>query len=214
MSDLENRLRAAGIEHVLWKNSEVNPAQLVLVSADVRGQWNFLSYASLLVQKRLLRRIVIDECHLTYTASHYRRKLDDLKHLRSLSYQIVLLTATQPPLLEHVLAESMLVRGVEYIRSSTVRIDVRYFVQRCPMGKLLEMAEAIFERRKPLLRGDKGIAYCRYRNDSEDLVSRVSRQYCHSHFQGVPQTGNESMKQFATKQATITTKISCKASKT
>jgi superfamily II DNA helicase RecQ len=113
LNNLSDRLEKVGIDHIEWRGGQVNPAPIVLVSADFAGRWSFLTYASLLDQKGLLRRIVVDECHLTYTASHYRDRLTQLKNLRFLSCPIVLLTATQPPMLEHELAEAILVRGAQ-----------------------------------------------------------------------------------------------------
>ncbi|KAJ9624574.1 hypothetical protein H2203_005309 [Taxawa tesnikishii (nom. ined.)] len=146
--DLKGRLREARIEHIEWSSGEVNPAPIVLVSADIAGSWGFLTYASLLSQKRLLQRVVVDECHLTYTASDYRPKLTQLKNLRALPCQMVLLTATQPPLLEPELAQSMLVQNAHYIRASTVRGNIRYYVQECARGKVVETAEQICKRRR------------------------------------------------------------------
>ena len=55
---------------------QVNPATIVVVSADRAGSWTFLSYATpLLAHEGLLQRIVIDECHLIFTASDWRPKL-------------------------------------------------------------------------------------------------------------------------------------------
>ncbi|KAK4986088.1 hypothetical protein LTR66_007979 [Elasticomyces elasticus] len=116
INDLKDRLKKARIEHLEWRNGEVNSAAVVIVSADFAGSWGFLTYASLLDQKGLLRRVVVDECYLTYTASDYRPKLVQLKNLRTLSCQMVLLTATQPPMLENELEESVLVRGARHIR--------------------------------------------------------------------------------------------------
>ena len=78
----------------------MNPATIVVVSADVTGSASFLSYAELLTAKKLLRRVVIDECHLIFTSSNWRPKLAALRNLRILTCPIVLLTATLPPALE------------------------------------------------------------------------------------------------------------------
>jgi superfamily II DNA helicase RecQ len=91
----------------------------VLVSADVAGDItsnsNFLDYAQLLKGKRLLQRIVVDECHLVLTARHWRENLLKVKNLRLLRCLIVLLTATLPPLQEVKLEASMLVKNATYM---------------------------------------------------------------------------------------------------
>jgi superfamily II DNA helicase RecQ len=107
--------------------------------------------------------VVIDECHLTYTASHYRARLAQLKNLRFLSCPIVLLTATQPPMLEHELAEAMLVRGAHYIRASTLRPNIRYLVHTVPASKMLITAVQICQRQRSCLSDLKGVVYCKSR---------------------------------------------------
>ncbi|KAF2463237.1 uncharacterized protein BDR25DRAFT_362955 [Lindgomyces ingoldianus] len=56
----------------------------------------------------MLRRVVVDKCHLIFTASHWRQKLAKLKNLRLLLCLIVLLTATLPPSRECELEAGML----------------------------------------------------------------------------------------------------------
>jgi superfamily II DNA helicase RecQ len=102
ITDLVTRIRGSGIECIEWKHGETNLASVVVVSADIAGDilgdGNFLSYARLLCSKGVLRRVVVDECHLIYTSSDWRPKLAGLKNLRLLPCPIVLLTATLPPL--------------------------------------------------------------------------------------------------------------------
>lgn len=90
--------------------------------------------------KGLLRRVVVDECHLTFTLSDWRLKLAGLKNLRSLPCQMVLLTATLPLAWQEELATSMLLLWAEYVRASTVRPNTRYYVLWCRRGEKEEMA--------------------------------------------------------------------------
>ncbi|KAF3029165.1 hypothetical protein E8E12_000446 [Didymella heteroderae] len=180
LNDLSDRLEKAGIDYIEWRGGQVNPAAIVLVSADFAGRWNFLTYASLLDQKGLLRRVVIDECHLTYTASHYRARLAQLKNLRFLSCPIVLLTATQPPMLEHELAEAMLVRGAQYIRASTVRPNIRYLVHTVPASKMLMTAVQICQRQMSCLNGCKGVVYCKSRDQCEEMAQHLGCGFYHA----------------------------------
>ncbi|KAH7020666.1 hypothetical protein B0J12DRAFT_635351, partial [Macrophomina phaseolina] len=48
VGDVLRRLRSSGIDCLEWQHGEVNPAAVVVVSADVAASWGFLSYASLL----------------------------------------------------------------------------------------------------------------------------------------------------------------------
>ncbi|KZM28551.1 ATP binding [Ascochyta rabiei] len=133
-----------GVECMEWKHSENNPASVVVVSADVAGDMksagNFLGYARMLKAKGLLHRIVIDECHLVFTARHWQENLLAIKNLRLLGSLMVMLTATLPPLREGELEASMLVRHATYIRASTAQPNARYFVLWCQRNKLEETA--------------------------------------------------------------------------
>jgi hypothetical protein len=82
----------------------------IVVRADAAGDStsndNLISYASMLSGKGLLRRVLIDECHLIITSSDWRPKLALLKNLRLLPCPMVLLTPTLPPVREDDLGTS------------------------------------------------------------------------------------------------------------
>ena len=132
IEDLVSRIRNCGIDCIEWKHGESNPASVVVVSADVAGDItsnsNFLGYARLIKDKRLLQQVVVDECHLLFTARHWRANLLKVKNLRLLGCLIVLLTATLPPVQEGELKASMLVRNATYIWASIAQPNARYFV--------------------------------------------------------------------------------------
>lgn len=100
-NNLVERIQSSGVECIEWKYGESNLASVVVVSADHAGDivniGNFLSYAGLLLQKGLLQRVVVDECHLVFSAHSWRPNLALLKNLRLLGCPIVLMTATLPP---------------------------------------------------------------------------------------------------------------------
>lgn len=73
IEDLVQRIRDCSVECLEWKYGENNPASVIVVSADVARSMtgsNFLAYARMLRTKGLLRRVVIDECYLVFTARH------------------------------------------------------------------------------------------------------------------------------------------------
>jgi len=180
VDDLVDRLKKAGIDCLEWRPGEVNPAAVVVVSADFAASWGFLSYASLLDREGLLERVFVDECHLTFTSSDWRPKLAHLKHLRALSRPMVLLTATLPPVLEHELSECMLVRCARYIRASTVRSNIRYMVQRCRTGQLMKTALEVCWRMKRRVGSQKGVIYCRGRQQCEDMATQLGCAHYHA----------------------------------
>jgi superfamily II DNA helicase RecQ len=186
IEDLVMRIRQSGIDCMEWKHGENNPASVVVVSADVAGDitsnGNFIGYAGLLQTKGLLRRVVVDECHLIFTSSDWRPKLALLKNLRLLACPIVLLTATLPPVRENELGSSMLVHNATYIRASTVRPKTRYFVSWCQQDKIQETAVAICKRRQAQLQKkvQKGVVYCRSKRQCEELAEALECAYYHA----------------------------------
>jgi superfamily II DNA helicase RecQ len=186
IEDLVGRIQKCGINCMEWKHGESNPATIVVVSADVAGDitsnGNFISYAVMLNGKGLLRRVVVDECHLIFTSSDWRPKLARLKNLRLLSCPIVLLTATLPPVREGELCESMLIQVATYIRASTVRPNTRYTVSWCKQGKAQEAALATCQRQRQRMkeRRVKGVVYCHSKAQCEEMAEELDCGYYHA----------------------------------
>jgi superfamily II DNA helicase RecQ len=186
IEDLVQRIQNCGVDCIEWKHGETNPAAVVVVSADVAGDvtssGNFISYAGMLSSKGLLRRVVVDECHLIFTSSDWRPKLAKLKSLRLLPCPIVLLTATLPPVREEELGESMQVRVATYIRASTVRPNTRYFVSWCEKRKGEETALAMCRRQQVRLKEkrQRGIVYCRSKAQCEAIAEALGCGHYHA----------------------------------
>ena len=64
------RFQKASIHYIEWKYGDINPARIVVVSANVVVQDNFIIYGRTLVEASLLRRIFIDEGHYIFTDSY------------------------------------------------------------------------------------------------------------------------------------------------
>jgi hypothetical protein len=69
INKLVETARQAGINSIEWRLGQTDLATLVFISADKIIGGGFLSYAELLKGKGLLRRVFVNECHLTFTAS-------------------------------------------------------------------------------------------------------------------------------------------------
>ena len=180
---LDNLLKTAKdarIDCIEYRPGEQNPAALVFVSADFVAGSQFLSYAQLLSVKGVLRRVFVDESHLTFTASDWRPKLAEVRAVRGLKVPTILLTATLPVLLEFELETSMAAQMARYIRASTTRIKTRYIVQRCKPGKLEEQALELCERTKRHLGLQKGVVYSRSRDQCERLARELKCAYYHA----------------------------------
>jgi superfamily II DNA helicase RecQ len=70
LDNLLKTVKDTRIDYIEYRPREQNPATLVFVSADFAGGSQFLSYVQLLSVKDVLRRVFVDESHLTFTASN------------------------------------------------------------------------------------------------------------------------------------------------
>ena len=131
-----DRYQKKGIDCIQWIFGKCRYTSVVVVSADRAASEQFITYASKLanLDRKLLRRVVIDECHLTYTASHYQTKLNYLNHLQILNCPIILLTATLPPASVTELIDAIRISNPVIIRACTARLNIRYMVQWCMQG--------------------------------------------------------------------------------
>jgi superfamily II DNA helicase RecQ len=186
IDNLIDRIRKCGIDCIEWTRSESRRASIIVVSADVAGDieggGNFLGFATMLKAKGVLQRIVIDECHLVFTSTYWRKNLLTVKNLRVLGCPIVMLTATLPPLREEELESSMLVRHATYIRASTVRPNARYFVSWCEREKLQDTALTVCRRWAGKLRRSrqKGVVYCKSKSQCEQIAEELGCTHYHA----------------------------------
>lgn len=178
------RCRDAGIDCEHWPQAREVYAQIVLVSAEAASSDNFLQWASELVSRKALDRIVVDECHVMFTAAdEYRKKLRSLALLRQLGCPFVFLTGTLPPLQEREFEEAMHLRNPIYIRASCHRLNIEYSVKRIKNGHgPMEAKKLLDARRKVLKPGQKGIVYCISHAKCKALARHLQCHYYH----GVP----------------------------
>jgi superfamily II DNA or RNA helicase len=172
--------KRANINHIEYAPGERNPAALVFVSADIAGSSEFLSYAQLLSVKGVLRRVFVDECHLTFTASDWRPKLAGIRAVRGLKVPVIMLTATLPVLLEFELEQSMAAQMARYIRADTTRTKTRYIINTCKPRKLEERVSELCKRAKKHLGLQKGVIYSRSRVQCERLAAELRCAYYHA----------------------------------
>jgi superfamily II DNA or RNA helicase len=180
VNNLVTTAKKARIDCIEYRPGEQNPAALVFVSADFVAEGQFLSYAQLLSAKGILRRVFVDESHLTFTASDWRPKLAEVRAVRGLKVPTVMLTATLPVLLEFELEASMAAQMAQYIRAVTTRVKTRYIVERCKPGTLEEGAIQLCRRMKKHLGLRKGVVYSRSRTQCEGLAKELECAYYHA----------------------------------
>jgi superfamily II DNA helicase RecQ len=180
LDNLVETAKKARIDCIEYRPGEQNPAALVFVSADFVAGSQFLSYAQLLSAKGVLRRVFVDESHLTFTASDWRPKLAQVRAVRGLRVPTIMLTATLPVLLEFELEESMAAQMARYIRAVTTRTKTRYIVEVCKPGKLDEKTLELCKRMKKHLGLRKGVVYSRSRDQCEQLARELKCAYYHA----------------------------------
>ena len=129
-SMLAQLAKMGGPRAIVWSPGETRSGPLVLVSAEAACTMGFLEYAQRLELRQVLDRIVVDECHLTVTAT-FRRSMQRLgQFVRQVRTQTVWLTATLPPEVEPAFIRHNLLVRPRIVRESTNRANIRYSVRR------------------------------------------------------------------------------------
>lgn len=159
-SNMLERIGHTGIRYVVWSPGEARSAPLVIVSAEAACTMSFLEYAHRLEARQMLDRIVVDECHLTITAT-FRRSMQRLgSFVRQVRTQTVWMTATLPPAMEGAfIKRNMLVRPC-IVRESTNRANIAYRTERYQGSGGL--CQRVVETVRPL---EKLIRYAREGNE-------------------------------------------------
>ncbi|WKT53731.1 Helicase superfamily 1/2, ATP-binding domain, partial [Fusarium oxysporum f. sp. vasinfectum] len=179
---LVQRCVDAGLDCKPWPEARSSWPRITLVSAEAAITDDFLQWAADLSVNGRLDRIVIDECHLTFTAAEtYHSKLRGLVLLRSLGCPFVFLTGTLPPLRQRDFEEAMQLQNPLYIRASSHRLNVRYAVLRVRNGRgVMEVKRRVEARLPDLSAGEKGIIYCTSQAKCKALARQLDCHYYHA----------------------------------
>jgi superfamily II DNA helicase RecQ len=179
---LVQRCVDAGLDCKPWPEARSSWPRVTLVSAEAAITDDFLQWAADLSVNGRLDRVVIDECHLSFTAAEtYRSKLRGLVLLRSLGCPFVFLTGTLPPLRQRDFEEAMQLQAPLYIRASSHRLNVRYAVLRVRNGRgVMEVKRRVEARLPHLSAGEKGIIYCTSQAKCKALARQLGCHYYHA----------------------------------
>jgi superfamily II DNA helicase RecQ len=178
---LVTRCTDAGLDCKHWPEARDSWPRVVLVSAEAASSDDFLQWAADLRVRGELDRVVIDECHLTFTAAdEYRRKLRGLVLLRNLGCPFVFLTGTLPPLCQREFEEAMQLQNPLYIRASSHRVKAQYSVLRVRNGRgPMEAKKLVDARLGSLAPGEKGVIYCTSHAKCKALARQLGCHYYH-----------------------------------
>lgn len=184
--DMLRRLGELGIDYLVWSPDERRTARLVVVSAEGACTKGFVAYGQDLVSRRLLKRIVIDECHYTVTAREYRKSMRQLPLLRILHTQFVYLTATLPPSMERTFEHHNYLQNPTVVRCSSNRPNIYYMVRTIPSNaRLIDIAaQEAREIWQPDgrfdVRRDKMLFYVQTTSEGERLAVMLGCEFYHS----------------------------------
>ena len=178
VADAKRRMGKGGCEE--WHPGWQDEVRLIVVSVDKMGG-SFWLWARRMQERGLLRRVVVDECHLIVTAHSWRQVMTGLRELKTLGVPLVLLTATLPGYMESQLKSSLGLRVgmMSVIRGKTTRPGITYAVrQDIEAGKLVEeTVAAVEEIQTGMRRGDKVVVYCRSKGQCEAVARAIGCDY-------------------------------------
>lgn len=188
-ADTIRKCRAMGIEVVVWGEDSAAGLERGLVVASLdqavgERSSTFQAYLHGWKAAGQLSTIVVDECHLILTASSYRESMVQVKDLRVLGVQFVLLSATLPVYMVRPLCEALLLSSPVIIRGRTVRMDVQYEVEQARTPDLIAEAVGRLSKalRSQLFRDEeaaRAIVYCRTRQGARAVAEALGcSSYC------------------------------------
>ena len=117
------------ISSTVWRNQHIpyiSCPQIVFVSVEDSVSTEFENFAHMLVAHKKLHRIVFDEVHLAF--ADYRKHMNFLLRLRTISAQCIMITASLPPSWEEMLFRKMGMCNVKVVRLPTLRENIEYKV--------------------------------------------------------------------------------------
>jgi superfamily II DNA or RNA helicase len=181
--DMVRRAQDINLPTCCWAYNNVDPSsRLVFISVEQAGSDAFLVWGVKLAEDGKLARIAVDECHNALTALDYRPCMANLSKLRSLKVQILLLSATVPPVMEERLLEALNIQNVRIIRAATNRAEIRYIIHRTPESQLSkQISHTIADLSDRLLKTprDRGICFSTSIHHCEELAAAYSELSYH-----------------------------------
>jgi superfamily II DNA helicase RecQ len=178
-TNMIQRVRGMGIRTVEWSPGQTRTAPLVFASAEAACSADFSNYVARLQTTQVLDRIIVDEAHLTITASRYRKSMKRLGwYVRQVATQSVWLTATLPPLFEEVFHRRNYLTRPVMVRDSTNRRNLRYSIETYDVQDgLTAAAVALAHRCCAAVSGhaaDRIIIYCQTKDTMQEIAEALS----------------------------------------
>lgn len=178
-TNMIRRVQAVGIRTVEWSPGQTRTAPLVFASAEAACSSGFSGYVARLQMRQTLDRIIVDEAHLTITASSYRMSMKRLGwYVRQVATQSVWLTATLPPLFEEAFHRRNYLTRPTAVRDSTNRRNIRYSIETYDaQDGLAASAIALARKCYAAVSGhitDRIIIYCQMKEIMQEIAEALS----------------------------------------
>lgn len=185
MDDLGDRCVNEGISWAIWDPDDriQERCNILFVAVEHAVEPAFLNHLQKMHNTGILKRIVMDEAHVSLTHRDFRPVMERLVGtMRAVPVQVVLLTATMPPSMEPELRIAMACSIWEVVRADTTRREIGYEVVEVDEEEDSLDVEITFrikaEMRKwardgngELNGNESGIVYCLQKEWADDLCA-------------------------------------------
>jgi RecQ family ATP-dependent DNA helicase len=188
--DLRDRCVKANISCANWDPHSRYREQcnLLFVAVEHAVEPAFLNHLQIMHGMGILKRIVMDEAHVSLTHRDFRPDMEKLVIvMRTVPVQVLLLTATMPPSMELDLRIALACSVWEVIRAETTRPEIGYEVVEVNEEEFKldveiafrikkEMREWSRDRNGVLNGNERGIVYCLQKDWAKDLCEFLNKE--------------------------------------
>ncbi|EPQ50228.1 hypothetical protein GLOTRDRAFT_134134 [Gloeophyllum trabeum ATCC 11539] len=186
MDDYERKLQAMGIQYQVFdgdSGSISTQTNLVLVSVDHARMDSWRQALAEASQQRSVARMVIDEGHYAITSDDFRDCMREIYEVRQISMQLVVLSATVPPLSQPTLVDAfgLMQDNMIVIRTPTIRPEIQYHLNPpAPMPAVHRHVKAILESYvHKFTAQDRVLIYVPFRTEGEALSTLLHCEFYH-----------------------------------
>lgn len=177
--ELSKAIEDIGIKCTEWRPLAMTSSPVVVISVESICE-EFYDYILREAQDQLLKRIIVDDCHLAIQSHPWRPASLNLEELQDLHVPLILLTNTLPLWMETELEMTMKQRQtVSYIRSNPIKPNLRYSIRNDIMnGQLIN--NTIDGTRKILAslpHTAKIVIYCRTNEQCQQVAKGLQCYY-------------------------------------
>jgi len=189
-NDLRNRCVKAKISCANWDPDDRSRERcdLLFVAVEQAVKPAFLNHLQIIHGMGILKRIVMDEAHVSLTHRDFRPDMEKLVIvMRTVPVPVLLLTATMPPSMEQDLRIALACSVWDVIRAETTRPEIGYEIVEVNEEEdnldvemafriKKEMREWSRDRNGVLNGNERGIVYCLQKEWAEDLCKFLNKE--------------------------------------